>query len=212
MRPPSPIALVVFVLVGMLPFSLRADYLKNTDLSEGFACWHGDGDPAFLDPDGTEVDDSAKGAVAVIKIPLSKGELRAVYQQYETKDNPKGLHFHLEVYASFDFKRSSFASDYSDDINWRSTGIYYGDQETPNADFWIHDMPSTLYKLANLVPGEWVTIDCDVDVTTPADGGIVYFGVPPGVGTIYIRNASVTPQERATAERLYGEATFSRMN
>ena len=105
------------MLAWMVPLSLQADYLKNTDLSEGFACWHGDGDPAFLDPDGNEADDGDKGAVPVIKITLSKGESHAVYQEYETKDNPKGLHIRVEVYASEDFKRSAFASDYSEDIN-----------------------------------------------------------------------------------------------
>jgi len=192
-RPLSPIALVAFMIAGISPLSLQADYLKNSDLSKGFACWHGDGDPAFLNPDGTEADDGDNGAVAVIKIPLSKGESRAVYQEYETKDNPKGLHVHVEVYASDDFKRSAFASDYSSDINWRSTGTYKGDQETPNADFWIHDMPSAIYKLADLVPGQWVTVDCAFDVTSPTDGGTVYFAVPPGEGTIYIRNPSMTP-------------------
>ena len=54
-------------------------------------------------------------------------------------------------------------------------------------------MPSTVYKLADLVPGQWVTVDCGFDVTSPAEGGTVYFAVPPGEGTVYIRNASVTP-------------------
>jgi hypothetical protein len=185
-------ALAAFVWAGMMPLSLHADYLKNTDLKEDFAFWHGDGDPAFLNPDGTESDDGDKGAIPVIRIPLSKGEGRSVYQECEIKDDPKSLHIRVEVYASLDFKRSTFASDYSDDINWRSTGIYYGDQETPNADFWIHEMPGTIYQLSDLKPGEWVTVDCQYDITSPADQRTIYFGVPPGEGTVYIRNPSVS--------------------
>ena len=191
-QPLSPVTLAVLFLMGTVPLSAHADYLVNADLSQGFACWHGDGEPVFLDPDGTEGSADDKGAVPAIRISLSKNEARSVNQEIETKDEPKSLHVKVEVYASADFKRSPFADDYSSDINWKSSGTYYGDQETPNADFWIHDMPSTLYQLSDLKPGQWVTVECDFDASTPADERTVSFNVPPGVGTVYIRNASVT--------------------
>jgi hypothetical protein len=188
----SPVALAVLFLVGTDSMSLRADYLMNADLSAGFACWHGDGEPTFLDPDGTEGAAGDKGAVPVIRMALSKNEARSVYQEIETKDEPKSVRVKVEVYASSDFKRSPFADDYSSDINWKSSGTFTGDQETPNADFWIHDMPSTIYQLSDLKPGQWVEVDCDFDAATPVDERTISFNVPPGVGTVYIRNASVT--------------------
>jgi hypothetical protein len=191
-NPLSPVALAVLFLAGMMPLAVRADYLANTDLSAGFACWHGQGEPAFLNPDGTEGAEGDKGVVPVIRIALSKNSGRAVYQEIDTKDEPKGLHVRVEVYASSDFKRSTFADDYSSDINWKSTGTYSGADVTPNADFWIHDMPSTVYQLADLKPGQWVTVEFSFDASTPVDERTIYFGVPPGTGTVYIRNASVT--------------------
>ncbi len=189
----SPVVLAAFFLVGTVPLSLRADYIQNADLSQGFACWHGDGEPTFLDPDGTEGTADDKGAVPVIKITLSKDEPSSVYQDIETKDEPKSLKVRIEVYASGDFKRSPFADDYSSDINWKSTGTHYeSEQETPDADFWIHDMPSTIYALSDLKPGQWVTVECEFDASTPVDERTVSFCVPPGEGTVYIRNASVT--------------------
>jgi hypothetical protein len=188
------LALAFLFFVGSDPSLLRADYLNNADLKEGFAWWHGDGEPAFLNPDGTEGAEGDKGVVPVIRIRLSKGESHAVCQDYETPDEPKGLRVHLEVFASDDFKRSAFADDYSDDINWRSTGTYYGrDQEIPGTDFWLHDSPSGLYQLSDLKPGQWASIDCSFDATTPTDGRTLSFNVPPGEGTVYIRNASVMP-------------------
>ena len=189
------IALVVVVLVGLMSSPIRADYLANTDLKEGFAWWHGDGEPAFLNPDGTEGAEGDKDVVPVIKIHLSKNQSRSVYQEYETKDDPKSLHVTLQVFASADFKRSAYADDYSSDINWKSTGTYNGaDQEVPNADFWLHDVPGGLYQLSDLKPGDWTSIDCSFDCTTSADSRTLYFNAPPGEGTVYIRNASVTAQ------------------
>src|ERR1700722_7032655 len=120
MRAPSPITLAVLILAGRMPFSLQADYLKNTDLKEGMAGWHGDGEAAFLNPDGTEGAEGDPNVIPVIKIALSKGSPRAVYQDYETRDNPTSQHLRVDVYASSDFKRSTFASDYSPTINWHA--------------------------------------------------------------------------------------------
>jgi hypothetical protein len=189
------IAVMSVILFGVAWLPIRADYLTNSDLKQGFAWWHGDGEPAFLNPDGTEGSEGDKDVIPVIKIHLSKGESRSVYQEYETKDAPKSLHVTLQVYASDDFKRSAYADDYSSDINWRSTGTYYSiDQEIPNADFWIHDVPSGLYQLSDLKPSEWTSIDCSFDCTTVADERTLFFNAPPGEGTIYIRKASVVAQ------------------
>jgi hypothetical protein len=194
MRALSPITLAVLILAGMMPFSLRADYLKNTDLKEGLAGWHGDGESAFLNPDGTEGAEGDKGVIPVIKLVLSKGQVRVVYQDYETRDNPKTQHLRVEVYASSDFKRSKFASDYSSDINWKPGGVWYWTGEAvPNVDFWIRGAPGYLYKLANLKPGEWVTVDGQWDTPPPAEDRTICFIVPPGDGTVYLRKPSATP-------------------
>src|ERR1700734_2064016 len=112
MRAPSPITLAVLILAGMIPFSLQADYLKNTDLKEGMAGWHGDGEAAFLNPDGTEGAEGDPNVIPVIKIALSKGSPRAVYQDYETRDNPKTLNFKVDIFASSDYQRSKSVNDY----------------------------------------------------------------------------------------------------
>jgi hypothetical protein len=193
-RPPSPLTLAALILAGMIPLSLQANYLINTDLSEGLAGWRGDGEAAFLNPDGTEGVEGDKGVIPVIKIALSKGEPRAVYQEYETKDDPKTQHLRIEVFASLDFKRSTFASDYSSDLNWHAGQTWYWTGEAiPNVDFWIRGAPGFLYKLANLKPGEWVTVDGRWDSPPPAEDRTVSFFVPPGDGAVYIRNPSATP-------------------
>ena len=185
---------VVGLMLAMMPVALGGEYLKNTDLKEGFSFWHGDGEPAWLAPDGTEGAEGDKGVVAVIKLPLSRGQPRAIYQEFETRDNPKTQHIRLQVYASHDFKRSTYASDYSSDINWKAGSIWYWSEEcVPNVDFWIRGSPGYLYKLANLKPGQWVTVDGRWDSPPPSDDRAASFFVPPGVGTVYLRAFSVTP-------------------
>jgi hypothetical protein len=194
MRALSPLTLAALILVGLIPITLRADYLTNTDFKEGLAGWHGDGESAFLNPDGTEGAEGDKGVIPVIKIALSKGSAHAVYQDYETKDSPATQHIRVEVFASPDFKRSTFASDYSPDINWKAGGTWYwSGEEVPKVDFWIRGSPGFLYKLADLKPGQWVTVDGRWDSAKPAQDRSVYFIVPPGDGMIYIRNPSVSP-------------------
>ena len=92
MRASSPLTLAALILMGMMPFSLQADYLKNTDLKEGLAGWHGDGESAFLKLDGNEGAEGDPDVTPVIKISLSKGQPRSVYQDYETRDNPNTQH------------------------------------------------------------------------------------------------------------------------
>lgn len=188
------ILLAAAVLLGMTPFSLRADYLKNGDMKDRLSDWRGDGEAAFLAPDGTEGAEGDKDVIPVIKITLSKGQPRSISQDYETKGNPATQHVSVEVYASADFKRSTFDSDYSSDINWKAGSTWYWSAGAiPKVDFWIRIAPGFCYKLANLKPGQWVTVDGRWDSSMPAEDRNVAFFVPPGDGTIYIRKASATP-------------------
>jgi hypothetical protein len=194
MRVSSPIMLAALILAGMMPFTLQADYLKNGDLKDGLACWRGDGVAAFLNPDGTEGAEGDKGVIPVIKVTLSKGRPHAVYQDYEARDTPKTQHIRVDVFASVDFKRSTFPSDYSPDINWKAGSVWYWSGEAiPNVDFWIRGSPGFIYKMTNLKPGQWVTVDGRWDSVIPAENRSAYFIVPPGEGTIYLRNASASP-------------------
>jgi len=188
------VALTMPVTLNAMPHPAHPNYLTNTDLRDGFSCWHGDGNPAYLNPDGTEGAQGDKGVIPVIKIPLSKDEPRSVYQDYETRDDPTTQHIRVQVYASSDFKRSVFATDYSSEINWKPGGLWYWTaEEIPNVDFWIRGAPGFLYKLSNLAPGEWVTVDARFDSPPPGEDRTVAFYVPPGDGAVYIRRASVTP-------------------
>lgn len=183
MRASTLIIMTALILAGTMSFSLRADYLKNTDFKEGSQCWRGDGQAAFLKADGTEGADGDKDVVPVIKITLSKGQRRAVYQEFQPKDAPARLHVTVQIFASVDFKRSSHVSDYqTDDFI-----------PMPNTDFLIRLLPDYYDKTARLKPGEWVTVDCEWGSPTPADDRSVYFFVPPGDGTVYLKNPSVTP-------------------
>ena len=195
MRSYSPVRFAILILAAMaVPFSLKADYLKNADLKDGLAAWRGDGEAAFLNPDGTEGAEGDKNVTPVIKLVLSKGSPHSVYQEYETRDNPTTQHLRVDVFASSDFKRSTFPSDYTSTINWKPGGVWYWTGvAVPNVDFWIRGAPGFLYKLANLKPGEWVTVDGFWDTPPPAQDRTVVFFVPPGSGTIYIKNPAASP-------------------
>ena len=198
MRPLSPITLAAFVLMGMMPLSLRAqaNYLKNTDLKEGFSFWHGDGESIFLNPDGTEGAEGDKDVIPVIKISLSKNDPRSVHQDFETPNEPKSLNFRVLVYASSDFKRSTFADDYSSSINWIAgqTLCLYPEEVIPNVDFWIRGAPGLIYILSNdLKPNTWATVTGTWPPSPPpGTDRTVTFCVPPGDGAVYIREAAVT--------------------
>jgi hypothetical protein len=193
-RPCSSATLLALFLAGMMPLSIRADYLKNTDLAEGFACWHGDGDPAFLNPDGTEGAEGDKGVVAVIKIPLSPDEPRAVYQEYDTGTDPKSEDIKVQVFASSDFKRSTVPGDYTPNAECKP-GDAFGQAAVvvPNVDFWLRAGPGFFYKTSALKPGGWTSVDGYCDTPLPGSDRTVWFCVPPGQGTIYLKAPSVTP-------------------
>ena len=190
----TSLLLAVAVLLGMTPFSLRADYLANGDMKDRMANWHGDGEVAFLAPDGTEGAEGDKDVIPVVKIALSKGQARAIYQDYETKSNAGSQHVHVEIFASVDFKRSKFDSDYTPDLTWKpGTHWYWSDGVVPKVDFWIHLAPESFYKVSDLKPGQWVTVEGRCESGMASQAHTVAFVVPPGDGAIYIRKASVTP-------------------
>jgi len=184
MRASSPWVLAAFFLAGMMSFSLQADYLKNTDFSEGSQCWRGDGQAAFLNADGTEGNEGDPGVTPVIKVTLSSGHPHFVFQEFSPQDAPAALHFKVQVYASVDFARSTHASDYQlDDDYW----------SMPTADFVVRLMPNYYQRPFGLKPGEWVTIQGESSFPRPADDRAIYFFFPPGTGVVYIKNPSVTP-------------------
>lgn len=194
MRASSLVTLAALVLAGMMPLSLQADYLKNTDFKEGISCWRGDGKPAFLNPDGTEGAEGDKGVTPVIKIALSHSQPRCIYQDYETRDKLPTQHIKVDVFASSDFKRTTDTSYYTSSIHWKPGGVWYWSGEAiPNVDFWIRGSPGFIYKLADLKPGEWVTVDGFWDSAPSAQDRSVYFIVPAGEGAIYIKNPSASP-------------------
>lgn len=164
---------------ALLP--LRAEYLRNTDFSEGSQLWRGDGQAAFIKPDGTECDGSDPDAIPVLRVVLAKGHPCAIRQDYLTPDNPRIQHLRVEVYASIDFKRSRFASDYE------------SQDSIPNADFCIRALPGSSDSNADLKPGQWVTVKGDVDSAPPSNQRTIVFMIPPGEGIVYIRNPSATP-------------------
>jgi len=174
----------------------KPSYLKNSDLSEGWVGWHGDGEVAFLKADGTEGAEDDKDVTRVIKIVLSRGQSREVYQEYDTLDNPPRLNFYVDVFASSDFKRSTFKSDYT--IDWEGNASpFWWYIVIPNVDFWIRVGPTgaTGYKfiMHNLKPGAWTAVGDHSDLISGIKNRVINFCVPLGEGTVYLKNPSVRP-------------------
>ena len=190
MKPLLRTVLVISFWAGLSLFSVRADnFLKNADLKGGIAGWHGDGEPALLKADGTEGADGDANVTPVIKIPLSSGDSRTVYQEISTRDLPTTMHVKVEVFASSDFKRSTRADDYS--IDWKPGGTWYWSAiAIPNVDFWIRGGGNNgwFYKLASLKPGAWITVDGRFEGLHLDEDSVVTFCAPPGHGTVYIKN------------------------
>jgi hypothetical protein len=176
-------------------FPLRADYLKNTDFSDGLAGWHGDGEAAFLKANGTEGDEGDPGVTPVIKLPLSKGSSRSIYQDFETPDQPKTLQFKVDVYASSDFKRSASPDDYTPEISYEQPGSFWiwNVMGIPTCDFWICGAPGYTYKLANLQRRNWIIVKVNWNSVLDSEERTINFCVPPGDGVVYLKNPSVTP-------------------
>jgi len=200
-----PVRLMLLVLGFATVAPLRADYLANTDLKEGMSAWHGDGESVYLKPDGTEGTEDDTGAVLVFKLRLSPDQPRYIYQEIKTRENPATLHFKVDFLASADFQPSKSESDYTPELlgppgsgggsfEWADYGIV-------EADFWIKAGPSSYrssyaydyFMTANAIKGKWVTVDRTFQGVEKIDDRTVYFCAPPGVGTLYLKNPSVTP-------------------
>ncbi len=190
MRALSRTLLIGGILMGITVSPLAADYLINGDFSQGLSGWHGDGEQVYLNPDGTEGSQTDPGVVPVIKIPLSRSESRFVYQEFDTPDTPKNLHFKVDIFPSGDFQRSTSDSDYTSQTADFSSGMFmvWGVTAVLRTDFWIRATPMWHYKLANATPGKWVTVDYSFVNPSDANHQSVYFCVPPGQGAIYIKN------------------------
>ena len=188
------LSVMTVLAVILLSPSLRADLLKDNTMQEGVSIWKGDGEVAYLLPDGTEGAEGDKDVMQVIKVSLSKSHPRYVYQDYEAPANLAHLNVAVEVFASFDFKRSTFPTDYSQDQHWTPGSTWYWTgEETPNVDFWIRGAPGYQYKMANLKPGQWVTIKASWDAGASATDRSLCFFVPCGDGAIYLRKANANP-------------------
>jgi len=193
MCPLSRTVLVVGMLVVIATFSLRGEYLINTDLKTDIGGWHGDGELAYLNADGTEGAEGDPGVTTVIKIPMSSGNPHSEYQEFETHDTPTTLSAKVDVFASKDFQRSKFPEDYS--IDWKPGGTWYWSAlAIPNVDFWIRGSGSSYcYKLASLKPGAWTTVAAHFEGLHADEDRTMSFCVPCGSGVVYLKNPSVTP-------------------
>jgi len=182
------------VAVGLAPAILHADLLKDNTMQEGLSVWKGDGEVAYLNADGSEGAEGDKGVTQVIKLSLSKSHPRSIYQDYEAPADLAKLKVTVEVFASFDFKRSKFPTDYSQDVHWAAGSTWYWTgEEIPDVDFWIRGAPGFDYRLANLSPGQWATVKASWDAGGSATDRTLCFFVPAGDGAIYIRKATANP-------------------
>ena len=179
MRSLSSVIVAALILIGFTPIAVHADYLKNTDFKEGSQLWRGDGQAAFLNPDGTEGSEDDPGVTPVIKISLSQSRVHAISQEFDAKNPPGKFHFSVQVYASLDFKRSTRASDYQDD------------DYMPSTDFLVRLLPNYSEQSATLKPGRWVTMEGILFSGSETGEYEIYFIVPPGTGTIYIKKPSL---------------------
>ncbi len=175
------LAIAALLTMGMAPSAMADNYLKNADFSEGSQLWRGDGQAAFLKPDGTEGQEGDPGVIPVIRVSLSRGGWHQVYQEFEVRNAPNSFHVSVQVYASIDFKRSTHAED------------YVSDDYIPNADFVLRMMPDYADHTSDLKPGEWVTVDTVARPYEASEDRSIFFFFPPGEGVIYIKNPSVTP-------------------
>ena len=174
--------LVAILLLGTAPIALAGgNMLRNTDFKEGSQLWRGDAQEAYLKPDGTEGTELDKDAVPVLRVSLSHGQRRAVYQDFRMTGAPRHLDIQVEVYASLDFKRSVHAED------------YVSDDYSPNADFGCRLLPDYNDRTAELKPGKWTTVKLTIPIFQASDEKTLIFFIPPGSGVVYIKNPSATP-------------------
>jgi hypothetical protein len=191
----SVLAVFTLLLVSSVRPLFADPVLHNGDLSAGLSGWHGDGELTYVMPDGTEAPDATTGGIPAIKLHLS-GEPHAVYQEYDTRKMPGKQDITVEAMPSLDFKPSKDASSYS--IDWKGgTGTYYwSDLVVPKADFWIRGIGTDFmwyYQLASLKQGVWIKVEGKFQHLSQSETHTVNFCVPPGEGSVYLRNAVVAP-------------------
>ena len=182
------------ITLGLAPLAFAAELLTDNTMQGGLSVWKGDGDVAYLNADGTEGQQGDQGVTQVIKIALSKSHPRYIYQEFTAPGDLARLNVTVELYPSFDFKRSTFPDDYSQDEHWTAGSTWYWSAETtPKVDFWIRAAPGYQYKLANLKPGQWNTVKASWDAGASATDRTISFFVPAGEGAVYIRKANASP-------------------
>ena len=189
MRSLRILALALVSLLALGQTGARADFFLNSDLKKGLACWHDDGSIVFLKPDGTEGQEDDPDVTPAIKIILSSSRPRMVSQEFDTRDPLKSLHVKVDVMASDDFQRTTSPDTSTAAANWKPNMIWYwSGLAVPDVDFWIRGGPGWFYKLANLVPRQWVTVDGLFDQIQPSVNHAILFCVPAGQGSVYLRN------------------------
>ena len=185
--------LVVGALVCLPLTPAQANYLSNADLKARLQAWHGDATVAYLKADGTEGSETDKDVTPVIKLNLSRGSCRMVTQDYATKEPLSALTIQVEVYASKEFKRSKYPTDYS--TTWRPGVTWYtsGGFAVPPCDFWIRGSSGSgcYYSMADLQVGQWKTVKGHFEGLATDSNRAVGFYVPPGTGTVYLKNPTV---------------------
>ena len=181
MRPPIAWHVVAILLILTVPMARADNLLKNADFKEGSQLWRGDAQEAYLKPDGTEGSELDKDAVPVLRVSLSHGTPREVYQEFRLTSASNQLHVQVEIYASIDFKRSAHTEDYQSD--------FY----IPNADFSYRMMPDYSTRMSALKPGEWTTVKGVINLFQVSEDRSIHFCFPPGEGVVYIKNPSLTP-------------------
>lgn len=130
---------LMMVAAWILACPARANYLANPEFGIDLSDWHGDGERAFLKSDGTEGSEADSDAVPVLKIALGRGQARYVSQEIDLSGKPAGVHVQVDVFASADFQRSKFSSDYT--VNQRYQSMWQYQVQVIDSDFWIVSGP-----------------------------------------------------------------------
>ena len=191
----KPAALLITGL-AFCALPVRADEnLTNADLKEGLSGWHGDGSLVFLSPDGTEGTEGSPDVTPVIKLELSRSDVRSVYQELSVHGQATQMSYKVDVSAAAKIVRSTSRDDYtiqlfdyhSGHFNWTAIG-------TCNVDFWIRagSDPSWLYVLGHPTVGQWTTVSGSASFDPNTSSLNVLYCVPPGEGAVYLKNFSAS--------------------
>lgn len=187
----------ILMAAWVMVIPLQADDSINPDPNDDLTNWHGDGESAYLKADGSEGSETDPNATPVTKLTLSHGQSRVVYREIDLRGNSYAVHVQIDLYASKDFQRSKFASDYT--VTERYKTMWEDDIYSPDVDFWIRMGPGLqyfgwFYTTFGLKPGSWQTLKASWDQgQKPGERFTVNFCVPPGDGAVYLKNPVVSP-------------------